>query len=84
VQAMDIMRRLIERAYPELQILADCDGHGRGRELHVADGRGCQALVRDEADLFRWFGTRGAKAAEPAKLPETPVGGAGRKQLALF
>lgn len=63
---MDALRRLIEAAYPEVQILADCDGHGRGRELHVRNDRGLQAVIRHEADLFRWFGDRQAKA-EPSK-----------------
>ena len=66
---MDELRRLIEAAYPEVEILADCDGHGRGRELHVRNGRGLQALIRHQADLFRWFGDRRQKL-QPARLQQ--------------
>jgi hypothetical protein len=60
---------LILSAYPELQILFDGDGHGRGRELHVCDGRGTQCLIRHQADLVRWFGDRPAPVPA-AKLPQ--------------
>ena len=64
---MDDLRRLIESAYPEVTIIADCDGHGRGRELHVRNDRGLQAVIRHHADLFRWFGDRRARV-QPAKV----------------
>jgi len=64
VNSLDQLRRLIERAYPEIEILADVDGHGFGRELHVRNGRGFQGILRNEAELFRWFGRREAAASE--------------------
>jgi hypothetical protein len=55
---VDELRRLIDEAYPELEVIFDGDGHGRGRELHVRNDRGFQCLIRHEADLFKWFGDR--------------------------
>jgi hypothetical protein len=71
---VDELRQLITRAYPEVEILADCDGHGRGRELHVRNNRGLQCVIRHEADLFRWFGDRRSRVQ-----PQQPV-----KQRSLF
>lgn len=67
MHTIDALRRLISAAYPEIEILADCDSHGFGRELHVRNGCGFQGIIRNEADLFRWFGDRRAKL-----LPSKP------------
>lgn len=65
---IDMLRQLIAAAYPEIEIFADCDGHGFGRELHVRNGRGFQGILRDEADLFHWFGDRGQHQARAAAV----------------
>jgi hypothetical protein len=61
---VDELRQLITRAYPEIEVLADVNGHGMGRELHVRNARGLQCVLRHEADLFRWFGDRRGRVAE--------------------